>query len=60
MAFRDEIFEAVNLADRNSQHQYHGKSRVDRTGHEVGREDGGMPAGHDTDGEVETHHGVDG
>ena len=44
MPIGDEIFQAVNLANRNRQHQHHGEAGVDRARDEVGREDRGMPA----------------
>ena len=54
----DEIFEAVNFADGDGQHQHHGEAGVDGAGDEVGREDGGVPSGDDADGEVEADDGV--
>ena len=38
---------------------HHREAREDGAGDEVGREDGGVPAGHDADREVEAHDGVD-
>ncbi len=49
MALGDEIFQPVNLADRDGQHQHHGKAGVDRARDKVGREDRGVPSGNDAD-----------
>ena len=58
VALGDEIFEAVNFADGDGQHQHHGEAGVDGARDEVGREDGGVPSGDDADGEVEADDGV--
>src|SRR5579872_1288839 len=60
VALGDEIFEPVDLADRNRQHQDHREAGVDSTRNEVGREDGGVPSGDDADREVETDNRVNG
>ena len=39
---------------------HHGQAGEDRAGHEVGREDGGVPAGHDAHREVPGHDRVHG
>ena len=58
MAFGDEIFKVVKLANGNSQHQHHGEAGVNGARHEVGRKNGGVPAGHDAHGKIKTDHGV--
>ena len=60
VAHGDEVFEVVGFAQRNGEGQHHGKAGVDRAGDEIGREDRGVPAGNDGDGEVEAHDGVHG
>ena len=58
MAQRDEIFQTVNLPDRDGEHQNHRESRIDCAGNEVGRENGGVPARDDADGEIKADHRV--
>src|SRR5579871_1656852 len=58
MALGDEIFQAIELADRNRQHQHHRETGVDGPGNKVWREDRGMPSRHYSDGEVEAHDRV--
>ncbi len=59
VAHGDEVAEAEEGAQRDRQRQHHGEAGVDRAGHEVGREDRGVPAGDDADREVEGDDGVD-
>ena len=48
----------INGARRNQQRQHHGEAAEDRAGHEVGREDRGVPGRDDRRGEVEGHDAV--
>ena len=59
VALGDEIFQAVDFADGNRQHQHHGEPGIDSAGHEVRWKDCGMPARDDADGEIETHDRMD-
>ena len=59
MAFGDEIFKAVNLADGDGQHQHHGEAGIDGASDEVGWENRGVPSGDDANREVKAHDGVD-
>ena len=59
VALGNEIFKAINLADRDRQHQHHRETGVDGARDEVGRKDGGVPSGDDANGEIEAHDGVD-
>jgi hypothetical protein len=54
----DEVFEAIRFAEWNGDGQNHGEAGIDRSGNEIGREDGGVPARNDGDGEVKAHHSV--
>ncbi len=60
MAFGDEVFQVIELANRNRQHQHHGEAGVDRAGYEVWREDSGVPARDNADREIEADDSVDG
>ncbi len=60
MARGQVVLQVQNLADHEHQGQDHGHAGEDGPCHEVGRKDGGMPAGQQGGGEVGTHHGVDG
>ena len=52
MALGDEVFQPIKLADGNGQHEHHRKAGVDSPSHKVGRENRGVPAGQNADGEV--------
>ena len=58
VAQRHQIFQVVELADRDGQRQHHRKARINGARDEVWRKDRGMPAGHRGDREVETNGGV--
>ncbi len=47
------------FARGDGQGHYHGESGIDGAGDEVGREDGGVPAGNHANGEVEADYCVD-
>ena len=59
VAHRDEVFQAVDRANRNRQRQHHRESRVDGPGNEIRGEDRRVPARHDRNCEIETHHRMD-
>src|SRR5690606_41582750 len=50
---RDQVLEVVDLARHHEEGHHHREAGEDGAGHEVGREDGGMPAGHDGHREVD-------
>ena len=56
----DQVFQVVELADRNRQRDDHGEAGVDGAGHKVGREDRRMPAGKDGHREIEADDRVHG
>src|SRR5207245_4194198 len=45
MAHGDVVFEAIRFSQRNCDANYHSEARIDSAGHEIGRKDGGVPAG---------------
>ena len=58
VAHRDQAFHPVEAADGDGEGEHHGEAGVDGAGDEVGREDGGVPAGNHRHREVEAHHRV--
>ena len=52
------VLEAEDPAHRDHHRQHHREAREDGAGHEVGREDRRVPAGHDRHGEVPGHDAV--
>ena len=56
---RDQLLQAVQIAQRNGQRQHHGKARENRPGHEVGRKNRAVPAGNDRHGKIQTDDRVD-
>src|SRR5512133_4254127 len=56
----DEVLQLHGLAHHHQHHHHHGETGEDGARHEVGREDGHVPAGHHRGGEVEAHHRVHG
>ena len=54
----DDVFELEQPPQRHQQRQDHAKARIDRPGDEIGREDGGMPAGELRDGKVQGDDGM--
>ena len=60
VAIGDEVFEAVDFANGDRQHQHHGEAGVNGSRNKVRGEDRGVPSGNDADGEVEADNGVHG
>ena len=58
VAIGDVVFQAEGRPQRDAERDHHGESREDRPRHEVGRENGRVPAGQDRDREVERHDRV--
>ncbi|VTR69655.1 hypothetical protein DESC_770030 [Desulfosarcina cetonica] len=54
----DDLLVAEDHPQGNHQGDHHGQARVDGTGHEVGGEDGRVPAGNHAQGEVPGDHAV--
>ena len=48
----DNVFIMKDLSKGNHQGQYHGQSGVDGTGHKIGGENRGVPAGNNPKGEI--------
>src|ERR1700730_11371277 len=60
MPHGDEIFEVIKLAKWNGDGQHHGEAGINRAGHEVRRENSGVPTRNDGNGEIKAHYGVNG
>ena len=56
----DDVLEAQEVPGRHHPGHHHGEAGEHGAGHEVGREDRGVPAGDQRHREVEGHDGVDG
>ena len=54
----DHVLDPERPPERDDQRHHHAEARVDGAGHEVGGEDGAVPAGDDRRGEVPAHHRV--
>jgi hypothetical protein len=57
-AVGDDRFVFKDDAQGDHQGDHHGQARMDGAGHEVGGEDGGVPAGYDAQGKIPGDHAV--
>ena len=55
----DDFFIPKEFAQGNHQSQHHGQTGMNGAGHKVGREYGGMPAGHNSQRKIPGHHAMD-
>src|SRR5512142_10745 len=60
MARCNKVIKMIEIAKRNRNCQYHRKAGIERSGNEIGRENGRVPARGNADGKVHTDDTVNG